>query len=727
MNKLEATIDTLQIKVEADASKALKQLGQLTSHLTKLQQIKEPTNIEIKTGSSISNLNSLYTALMRVWGLLKKIRKNANLQINAEVILNTNGQTSPIAEGDANAPKTTAPFTANVEMPKAIKSINWDKLKDTFTAIQKSKVFSKIGDFGKSIKRIALYRIIRSIIKVIEQAIKEGTQNLYQYSKAINSTFSKSLDTLTTSFEYLKNSFITLFEPVINAITPFIEKLVDSIVEIFNKLSLVINKALGNDTWTKAIKYAKKYGDEVKKTVLSFDELNKMNGNEDDNPLMKFETKDIIKDEASEIEKITKKIQKYINAIVGILTGTAVGGFLVKLGKLLTALGSEGLGLGQIFSGAAGAGLSAFGIVSYITGLIEQIKNGEFSTDSLIELLKGELGIIGGSTLLGAAFGNPLLGAIIGVIVSGAGNIVAALADAITNKVTWENALLATGSMMAVGTMIGTLIAPGIGSLVGAGIGLIAGEVTTLALLIKDNWDNVIVPLFNDAKEGVTNVWNKLMETNDNILAWIKDIPNKVKRAIDDIGNWFGDLGNNLLKLNDDILADINSVLQTIGDNIKSFLEDPIKYIGNFFISVLNKIIGGFETTINGFIGGINKVIGTANEIGINITPITGVTISRIPKLANGGIIDEGQLFIANEREAEYISSYNGKTAVMNNEQIVRGIVDGVREAFRESDLGGNWTIQILDEGGAVRSETIISALERKNRRDGKTIVSVST
>ena len=70
----------------------------------------------------------------------------------------------------------------------------------------------------------------------------------------------------------------------------------------------------------------------------------------------------------------------------------------------------------------------------------------------------------------------------------------------------------------------------------------------------------------------------------------------------------------------------------------------------------------------------------------------------------------------------------NGRTAVANNEQIIEGIKRGVKEANMESGgNGGDWIIQLVDTDGRVKSETIISATERRNRRDGKTIIPVGT
>ena len=59
-----------------------------------------------------------------------------------------------------------------------------------------------------------------------------------------------------------------------------------------------------------------------------------------------------------------------------------------------------------------------------------------------------------------------------------------------------------------------------------------------------------------------------------------------------------------------------------------------------------------------------------------------------IPHFAKGGIIGDGQLFIANENGAELIGSDgNGNTAIVNNTQIISAVVSGVKQAVVESGM----------------------------------------
>lgn len=116
------------------------------------------------------------------------------------------------------------------------------------------------------------------------------------------------------------------------------------------------------------------------------------------------------------------------------------------------------------------------------------------------------------------------------------------------------------------------------------------------------------------------------------------------------------------------------------------FFSEKIQYmldgITNAFKGFVNGGLGLFESFINGVIGIVNDVIsfinGLVGILGIKISLIPEVSI---PRLAEGGFVDEGQLFIAREAGAEMVGSMGRRTAVANNDQIVEGITAGVTVA----------------------------------------------
>ena len=116
-----------------------------------------------------------------------------------------------------------------------------------------------------------------TIQRQISQAFSEGTQNLYQYSKAIDGKFAQSMDRLATSFLYLKNAIGAAVAPIINAVTPALESLIDTVADFGNKLAETFAALSGATTFKKAIKYHKEYAEAVNQTnnaLAKFDEIN---------------------------------------------------------------------------------------------------------------------------------------------------------------------------------------------------------------------------------------------------------------------------------------------------------------------------------------------------------------------------------------------------------------------------------------------------------------------
>lgn len=108
----------------------------------------------------------------------------------------------------------------------------------------------------------------------------------------------------------------------------------------------------------------------------------------------------------------------------------------------------------------------------------------------------------------------------------------------------------------------------------------------------------------------------------------------------------------------------------------------------------------------------------SSKDFGINVN----INQPNIQTCASGGFPSMGQMFIAREAGPELVGTIGSRTAVANNYQIEEGIARAVTRAMSQASLGGNWIIQLVDEGG-IKSETIISAAERRNRRDGRTII----
>lgn len=182
------------------------------------------------------------------------------------------------------------------EGDKAFKKID----KSTKKANNSSKNYNKglLGLLGTA-KRFLIFGTFFTIQRQISQAFQEGTQNLYQYSKAIDGNFAQSMDRLATSFLYLKNAIGAAVAPIINAVTPALESLIDTVAEFGNKLAETFAALSGATTFKKAIKSHKEYAEAVNKTnnaLAKFDEINNITtskGDQSQNFGSMFETAEV--------------------------------------------------------------------------------------------------------------------------------------------------------------------------------------------------------------------------------------------------------------------------------------------------------------------------------------------------------------------------------------------------------------------------------------------------
>jgi len=138
------------------------------------------------------------------------------------------------------------------------------------------------NQFASSLKRIAMYRVLRTIIKEIGKAFSEGLKNAYNYSKSINGTLASAMDSLATKAQTMKNQMGAALGNLLTAITPILLEIIHLVTLAAQALSALFSAIGGGQylvakdvaaSWDKAAGAAAKY----KNTILGFDEINRLN------------------------------------------------------------------------------------------------------------------------------------------------------------------------------------------------------------------------------------------------------------------------------------------------------------------------------------------------------------------------------------------------------------------------------------------------------------------
>ena len=157
-------------------------------------------------------------------------------------------------------------------------------IKDVSTSAKKAA--TPLSTFVSSLKRIAFYRILRSILKSISQAFQEGLKNAYEFSKATGDQagLAKALDDLATKSLTMKNQLGAAFGGLLTALMPIILKIIQFVTKLAEAITRLIAILGGSDTylrakdvWTEWGDAAQDAGGKAKKALeylAPFDELN---------------------------------------------------------------------------------------------------------------------------------------------------------------------------------------------------------------------------------------------------------------------------------------------------------------------------------------------------------------------------------------------------------------------------------------------------------------------
>lgn len=161
-----------------------------------------------------------------------------------------------------------------------------------FSSANKS-VSSGLGGGLKNILKYTLgIRSLFVLVNKLRSALVDGFKNLSQYSGETNN----SLSMLMSSLTQLKNAFAAAFAPILNVVAPILNSIIQKIISVVNTFGQLTSALTGKTTYIKAKKVqqdyakslnsnaasatnAKKANEELQRTILSFDQINKMDDN----------------------------------------------------------------------------------------------------------------------------------------------------------------------------------------------------------------------------------------------------------------------------------------------------------------------------------------------------------------------------------------------------------------------------------------------------------------
>ena len=675
-----------------------------------------------------------------------------------------------------------------------------------------SRLGTPLQNFMRMFNRRLLYRLINAVISGISKAVKEGISNLYQYSKDINGLFAKSMDSMATSFLYLKNSIGAMLAPVLNALAPIIDRLVDKWVNMLNVINEALAKMTGAKTWTRALKYVTEYAEDaddaankvkkLKNTILGIDEINLMNDKSATSIGSKktqldysrmFEEVAVDIDESpmmSKLEKIKTAISKLFDPIkegwqkYGQPVIDSFHGMVEKIKTLWDNIFGKVTDVWQK--------LGANTVVKNILNMVSNIFDFVGYVADTVSAALDELGE------------NTIIAAILSLVSEISGFVSDILEDIIESD-------KQSGNLKETFTLIDGIIS-GI-------IGLFTTVISKIKEALKEG--NRGEKLAQSISDFVNEILGFIQDIIDAVSEWLKEVDfgplidalTKILDALKDIIHQLRDifkpLWDNFLKPLLDFLMEIGlpGVLEAIAGalemvagalailsgvlngNVDSILTGLDKLANGFLGLIkgaLKTILGYFEFAINSWIKFFNIIPGVnipeidltswideklwlssgppnmgqhiasgelsnigasstytrqqavdfANQFGMTVDEVMSnwnAAGMKYRGYASGGMPPQGTAFIAGEAGPEIVANINGRSGVMNVEQMSEGVAQGVRDANHEQNAllrEQNALLRVLIDKefsatAIVSTDDIIAGLQRNNRRNGRTIVPV--
>lgn len=536
---------------------------------------------------------------------------------------------------------------------------------------------------GRMLGTSILFSFVFQAISGVMNGVREGFENLAQYSTSTN----RSLSMLMSSLTRLKNAFATAFAPILDVVAPILSRFIDMLSMAATAVGQLMAALTGKSTFTRAVAVQEDYAASLE-------------------------------DSASAAKDAEKAMEGYLSP-------------LDEINKISTkdddkSGGYTGPSVGQMFEEVP--------VNPKILALAEKIKNLFQPIIDAVARLKGPvmgfLSAVGDTVLwLYETILKPILTWLISSALPRIIDILGKVLEVLTVIIDWINANILP--------VIEPIITALVNLIIGVGDGIITifdGIAEFLLGVFTGDWNRAFAGLgqifsgFGQIVNSICNFIQTVLETFD---GWLQRV------FTTDWRKTFGVLG--------DVLNGFFSGVQSIWNGIKTFFEGIITFLtgafsGNWrqawegikqiFSGIWQTLVGVVKTPINTIIGlingmisaivsGLNAVIDRLNSLSFTIpswVPKFGgnrfglnlghLTAPSIPYLASGAVIPPNAPFMAVLGDQR-----NGNNLEMP-ESLLRRII---REESGKSSGGGSYRFSAQINRRVLFDEFIAEAKLRQS------------
>lgn len=512
---------------------------------------------------------------------------------------------------------------------------------------------------GRMLATSVLFSFVFQAISAVMNGVREGFENLVQYSTSTN----RSLSMLMSSLTRLKNAFATAFAPILDVVAPILSRFIDMISMAATAVGQLMAALTGKSTFTRAVAVQEDYAasledsasaakdaeDAMKGYLSPLDEINKISTKDDDksggytgpSPGQMFEEVPVNPKILALAEKIKNLFQPIIDAVAR-LRGPVMG--------FLSAVGDTVLWLYETI------------LKPILTWLITS------AIPRIIDILGKVLEIL---TIIVDWFNNnvlpviePIVTALVNLFI-GVGDGIITVFDGIAEFLLgvftgdWDRAFAGLGQIFSGFGQIVNSICDFIQTILETFDGWLQGVFST-------DWRDtfgVLGDVLNGFFSGVKSIWNGIKTYFTGIITFLRGAFSGDWRMA-----WEG----------------IKQIFSGIWQTLVGVVKTPI----NTIIGLINGMISAIVSGLNAVIDRLNSLSFTipswvpkfgGNRFGLNLGHLTAPSI---PYLASGAVIPPNAPFMAVLGDQR-----NGNNLEMP-ESLLRRII---REESGKSSGGGSY------------------------------------
>ena len=427
----------------------------------------------------------------------------------------------------------------------------------------------------------------------------------------------------TAAIARLKGAFLTLVQPLLQVVIPAFVTFVNILTQIVSAIASVISALFGTTVQESAKTAKKLYGEQkaikgvgeaakkASKNLLSFDEINKLEGSDDSGTSGGGSSAGEIAPDFSFVDGgISERLQKIAKWV-----------FLIGAGFATWKIAENIDGpLGELIKKIAGLAITIGGVIIFIHGFTDAWNNG-VNWPNLIEMVGGLAAAVFGLWL---AFGKS--GAAIALVVGGLSLFAVSMKYAFGKGVDWPNAIGMVIGLATAAAGLYVLLGP-----IAAGIALVVGGIAMLVTAFSDamasgwNLQNTflaiagilatglgfffltgsVIPLLIAAIASLLTAFTIATGHGEELIEGIRTVIEGFKEFF--TGIFTGDMEKAMAAL-EKIFDGLKTAVHAVIDGIKDFFINFLDWLDKKTDGRFSDIIQGAKDIVNGFFETVSTV-----------------------------------------------------------------------------------------------------------------------